>query len=213
MDKEERYNGYFTVTVRPNDERTRVKGVCAARYATLRMVTELGQVHDIRIYQGGYVVIRGRRWLDRNLLESRCLTDNAVPCGLDMEQRMRIPHLRRAFPVRAVRTRLGQFVRNDGRRLEPEHGRASGLPRGSRPFACRMAGPPRLWSLKACSRLATAYPRMRGKDGSNWFQTTGSRSFSPCRAICAISTATGWRVAWKPDIGAARNVRVSMPMP
>lgn len=86
MDKEERYNGYFTVTVRPNDERTRVKGVCAARYATLRMVTELGQVHDIRIYQGGYVVIRGRRWLDRNLLESRCLTDNAVPCGLDMEQ-------------------------------------------------------------------------------------------------------------------------------
>lgn len=86
MDKEERYNGYFTVTVRPNDEGTRVNGFCAARHTTLQLVTELGQVHDIRVYQGGYVVIRGRRWMDRNLLEGGCLTHNAVPCGLDMER-------------------------------------------------------------------------------------------------------------------------------
>lgn len=184
-----------------------------ARYATLRMVTELGQVHDIRIYQGGYVVIRGRRWLDRNLLESRCLTDNAVPCGLDMEQ---------ADADSRIYGGLFQFGQS-----EPGWDSSSettedawNLNTDEHPVATRKptlrlpdGGSPRLWSLKACSRLATAYPRMRGKDGSNWFQTTGSRSFSPCRAICAISTATGWRVAWKPDIGAARNVRVSMPMP
>lgn len=85
MEKEERYNGRFAVTVFPNDERTRVKGFCAARHAVLRLMTELGQVRDIRVYQGGYVTIRGRRWLDRNLLGAGRLTDNAVPCGLDLE--------------------------------------------------------------------------------------------------------------------------------
>ena len=85
MDKEERYNGRFEVIVQPNDERTRVNGFCAARHTTLQLVTELGQVHDIQVYQGGYVTIRGRRWLDRNLLGDGRLTDNAVPCGLDTD--------------------------------------------------------------------------------------------------------------------------------
>lgn len=78
----ELHNGHFRLTVCPNDERTRHNGFCAARKAVISMVTEMGQVRDILIYQGGYVVIRGRRWLDRNLLSSGKLTVKAVPLGL-----------------------------------------------------------------------------------------------------------------------------------
>lgn len=78
----ELHNGRFRITVCPNDERTRHDGFCAARKTVISMVTEMGQVRDILIYQGGYVVIRGRRWLDRNLLSAGRLTVSAVPLDL-----------------------------------------------------------------------------------------------------------------------------------
>lgn len=82
LEQEERYNGRFVVTVYPNDESSRYNGFCAARHTVIRIVTEKGQVQDIQVYQGGYVMMRGRRWLDRNLVSPGQITENALPVGL-----------------------------------------------------------------------------------------------------------------------------------
>lgn len=79
----EPYNGRFTVTVFPPDESTRVKGFCPARHTIVRLVAEQGQVYDIGVYRGGYVMMQGRRWLDRNLGGRGELADNAFPAGLE----------------------------------------------------------------------------------------------------------------------------------
>lgn len=77
-----RFDGHFVITVLPNDESTRKGGYCAARHAIISLVTETGQVKDVLIYQGGYVKIKGKYWLDRNLCGTKQLTDCAIPLGV-----------------------------------------------------------------------------------------------------------------------------------
>lgn len=79
---EGRFDGKFVISVMPNDENTRKGGFCAARHAVISLVTETGQVKDILIYQGGYVKIKGKYWLDRNLCGPKQLTDCAIPLGV-----------------------------------------------------------------------------------------------------------------------------------
>lgn len=78
----EKHDGKFKVTVLPNDTSTRVYNFCAARHTIISIVTETGLVKDILIYQGGYVVIKGKYWLDRNLSGKGVVTDKAIPMGL-----------------------------------------------------------------------------------------------------------------------------------
>lgn len=80
----EKFDGHFNVTVHPNSS-TKVKGFSAARHAIISIVTETGLVKDILIYQGGYVVIKGKYWLDRNLQEKHVVTEKAVPIGLPID--------------------------------------------------------------------------------------------------------------------------------
>ncbi len=80
------YNAWFTVIVHPNDQGTPWNGLYAARHMIISLVTEMGQVHDVFVYQGGYVVINGRRWLDRNLKGKNILTCNAIPLGLSAKE-------------------------------------------------------------------------------------------------------------------------------
>ena len=58
----------------------------AARH-TCALVGErnTGVVRDILIYQGGYVRIRGKYWLDRKLAAGGKLAQVAIPLGLEVD--------------------------------------------------------------------------------------------------------------------------------
>lgn len=77
------FSGRFTVHVHSN-ARNRVRsGFPAARHTVLSLVNDTGLVKDILIYQGGYVRIRGKYWLDRNLAADGKLAQVAIPLGLE----------------------------------------------------------------------------------------------------------------------------------
>lgn len=50
-----------------------------------RWMNDTGVVRDILIYQGGYVRIRGKYWLDRNLAAGGKLAQVAIPLGLEVD--------------------------------------------------------------------------------------------------------------------------------
>lgn len=77
------YGGRFTVLVSSNADNNVKNGFPAARHTILSLVNDTGIVKDILIYQGGYVRIRGKYWLDRNLAAGGGLTRVAIPLGLE----------------------------------------------------------------------------------------------------------------------------------
>lgn len=79
------HGGLFAVEVASNAENDVQGGFPAARHTMLSLINDTGVVKDIFIYQGGYVRIRGIRWLDRNLP----LPEIAVPLGLSEEDKRR----------------------------------------------------------------------------------------------------------------------------
>lgn len=76
------YNGRFIVRVHSNEGNAEHSGFSAARYTVLSLVNDTGVVKDILIYQGGYVRIRGKYWLDRNLAAEGKLAQVAIPVGM-----------------------------------------------------------------------------------------------------------------------------------
>jgi GTP cyclohydrolase II len=76
------YDGRFTVKVHSNAGYRVRGGFPAARHTVLSLVNDTGVVRDILIYQGGYVRIRGKYWLDRNLAAGGKLAQVAIPLGL-----------------------------------------------------------------------------------------------------------------------------------
>lgn len=77
------YSGRFTVHVRSNAANRVRCGFPAARHTVLSLVNDTGIVKDILIYQGGYVRIRGKYWLDRNLAADGKPAQVAIPLGLE----------------------------------------------------------------------------------------------------------------------------------
>lgn len=77
------YGGRFTVLVSSNADNKVKNGFPAARHTILSLVNDSGIVKDILIYQGGYVRIRGKYWLDRNLAADGKLAQVAIPLGLE----------------------------------------------------------------------------------------------------------------------------------
>lgn len=77
------YSGRFTVHVHSNAGNRVRGGFPAARHTVLSLVNDTGIVRDILIYQGGYVRIRGKYWLDRNLAADGKLAKVAIPLGLE----------------------------------------------------------------------------------------------------------------------------------
>ncbi|MEQ3234827.1 hypothetical protein [Bacteroides cellulosilyticus] len=77
------YDGCFTIKVHSNEDNEVRNGFPAARYAILSLVNDTGIVRDIFIYQGGYVRIHGKCWLDRNLASCKELVPVAIPLGLE----------------------------------------------------------------------------------------------------------------------------------
>ena len=79
------YDGRFTVKVHSNAGYRVRGGFPAARHTVLSLVNDTGVVRDILIYQGGYVRIRGKYWLDRNLAAGGKLAQVAIPLGLEVD--------------------------------------------------------------------------------------------------------------------------------
>lgn len=77
------YGGRFIVKVHSNEGNRERGGFPAARYTVLSLINDTGIVKDILIYQGGYVRISGKYWLDRNLSSEGKLAQVAVPVGFD----------------------------------------------------------------------------------------------------------------------------------
>ncbi|WP_039968476.1 hypothetical protein [Bacteroides fluxus] len=77
------YDGRFVVRVHSNEGNAVRGGLPAARSTVLSLINDTGVVKDILVYQGGYVRIRGKYWLDRNLLSEGKLAQVAVPVGLE----------------------------------------------------------------------------------------------------------------------------------
>lgn len=77
------YSGRFTVQVDSNAEYRVRGGFPAARHTVLSLVNDTGIVRDILIYQGGYVRIHGKCWLDRNLAGYGKPAQVAIPLGLE----------------------------------------------------------------------------------------------------------------------------------
>ena len=74
-------DGRFTVKVHSNAGYRVRGGFPAARHTVLSLVNDTGVVRDILIYQGGYVRIRGKYWLDRNLAAGGKLAQVAIRWG------------------------------------------------------------------------------------------------------------------------------------
>lgn len=77
------YSGRFTVQVDSNAGYRVRGGFPAARHTILSLVNDTGIVRDILIYQGGYVRIHGKCWLDRNLAGYGKPAQVAIPLGLE----------------------------------------------------------------------------------------------------------------------------------
>lgn len=77
------YSGRFTVQVDSNAGYRVRGGFPAARHTVLSLVNDTGIVRDILIYQGGYVRIHGKCWLDRNLAGYGKPAQVAIPLGLE----------------------------------------------------------------------------------------------------------------------------------
>lgn len=77
------YSGRFTVQVDSNAGYHVRGGFPAARHTVLSLVNDTGIVRDILIYQGGYVRIHGKYWLDRNLAGYGKPAQVAIPLGLE----------------------------------------------------------------------------------------------------------------------------------
>lgn len=77
------YSGRFTVQVDSNAGYRVRGGFPAARHTVLSLVNDTGIVRDILIYQGGYVRIHGKCWLDRNLAAPGTPAPVAIPLGLE----------------------------------------------------------------------------------------------------------------------------------
>lgn len=77
------YSGRFTVQVDSNAGYHVRGGFPAARHTILSLVNDTGIVRDILIYQGGYVRIHGKCWLDRNLAGYGKPAQVAIPLGLE----------------------------------------------------------------------------------------------------------------------------------
>lgn len=82
------YGGRFTVLVSSNASNKVKNGFPAARHTILSLVNDTGIVKDILIYQGGYVCIRGKYWLDRNLAPNGKPVQVAIPLGLGERNRL-----------------------------------------------------------------------------------------------------------------------------
>lgn len=82
------YGGRFTISVTSNANYQVKNGFPAARHTILSLVNDTGVVKDILIYQPGYVRIRGKYWLDRNLAFNGKLAQVAIPLGLDTGGRL-----------------------------------------------------------------------------------------------------------------------------
>lgn len=82
------YGGRFTISVSPNAGSSIKNGFPAARHTVLSLVNDTGIVKDILIYQGGYVCIRGKYWLDRNLASNGEPVQVAIPLGLEEGSRL-----------------------------------------------------------------------------------------------------------------------------
>lgn len=82
------HGGRFTILVSSNAANKRKNGFPAARHTILSLVNDTGIVKDILIYQGGYVRIRGKYWLDRNLAADGGLAQVAIPLGLEVGSRL-----------------------------------------------------------------------------------------------------------------------------
>lgn len=78
------YGGRFTILVSSNASNKVKNGFPAARHTILSLVNDTGIVKDLLIYQGGYVRIRGKYWLDRNLSADGGLAQVAIPLGLEV---------------------------------------------------------------------------------------------------------------------------------
>lgn len=76
------YAGRFVVRLHSNEGNAERGGYPAARCTVLSLINDTGVVKDILIYQGGYVRISGKHWLDRNLAANGKLTPIAIPVGL-----------------------------------------------------------------------------------------------------------------------------------
>lgn len=77
------YSGRFTVHVHSNAGNRVRGGFPAARHTVLSLVNDTGIVKDVLIYQGGYVRIHGKCWLDRNLASDGKPAQVAIPLGLE----------------------------------------------------------------------------------------------------------------------------------
>ena len=77
------YSGRFTVQIDSNAGYRVRGGFPAARHTVLSLVNDTGIVRDILIYQGGYVRIHGKCWLDRNLGGYGKPAQVAIPLGLE----------------------------------------------------------------------------------------------------------------------------------
>ena len=77
------YSGRFMVQVDSNAGYHVRGGFPAARHTILSLVNDTGIVRDILIYQGGYVRIHGKCWLDRNLAGYGTPAQVAIPLGLE----------------------------------------------------------------------------------------------------------------------------------
>lgn len=77
------YDGRFIVRLHSNEGNAVRGGFPAARSTILSLINDTGVVKDILVYQGGYVRIRGKCWLDRNLASEGKLAQVAIPVGLE----------------------------------------------------------------------------------------------------------------------------------
>lgn len=77
------YSGRFTVEVDSNAGYHVRGGFPAARHTVLSLVNDTGLVRDILVYQGGYVRIHGKCWMDRNLAGPGTPAPVAIPLGLE----------------------------------------------------------------------------------------------------------------------------------
>lgn len=77
------YDGRFIVRLHSNEGNAVRGGFPAARSTVLSLINDTGVVKDILVYQGGYVRIRGKYWLDRNLASEGKLAQVAIPVGLE----------------------------------------------------------------------------------------------------------------------------------